>query len=82
MKLRCIYCAHTWECDERPSVCPSCATPFTLTVTPDTPIFDLAMALDQNGRTLDFELRAKLPERHPEHMDVALACEPDEDTNR
>ena len=74
MKFRCIYCAHTWECDERPPSCPNCATPFTLTVTPDTPIFDLAMALDRNGRALDFELRARLPEKHPEHMDLSLAA--------
>ena len=74
MKFRCIYCAHTWECDERPPACPNCSTPFTLTVTPDTPLFDLAMALDRNGRSLDFELRARLPEKHPEHMDVALAA--------
>lgn len=79
MKLRCIYCAHTWECDERPPECPSCATPFSLTVTPDTPSFDLAMALDKNGRELDFTLRARLPEQHPEHMDVAMACAPEDD---
>lgn len=79
MNLRCIYCAHTWECDERPPECPSCATPFSLTVTPDTPSFDLAMALDKNGRELDFTLRARLPEQHPEHMDVAMACAPEDD---
>jgi len=73
VKFRCIYCAHAWEGDDRPPGCPNCATPFSLTVTTDTPIFDLAMALDRNGRALDFELRARLPEQHPEHMDVALA---------
>ena len=78
MNLRCIYCAHTWACDDRPPACPSCATPFSLTVTPDTSIFDLAMALDRNGRDLDFELRARLPEQHPQHMDVALAVWPDD----
>lgn len=77
MKFRCIYCAHTFDCAERPAACPSCATSFTLTVTPDTPIFDLAMALDRNGRELDFTLRARLPEQHPEHMDVALAVAPE-----
>lgn len=80
MKFRCIYCAHTWEGDDRPPGCPNCATPFSLTVTTDTPLFDLAMALDRNGRTLDFELRARLPEQHPEHMDIALACAPEPDT--
>lgn len=73
MKFRCIYCTHVFEADERPAECPGCTTPFSLTVTPDTPIFDLAMALDQNGRDLDFSLRARLPEQHPERMDVALA---------
>lgn len=73
MKFRCIYCTHAWECETRPDACPSCATSFSLTVTPDTPILDLAMALDRNGRELDFELRARLPEQHPEHMDVTMA---------
>lgn len=77
MKFRCIYCAHVFECEARPEKCPNCATPFSLTVTRDTPIFDIAMALDRNGREIDFTLRARLPEKHPEHMDVALAVAPD-----
>lgn len=74
MKIQCIYCQHIWECDERPPACPNCATPFTLTVTPDTPLRKIVRALRTNGRTLSFDLRARLPEKHPEHMDVAMAA--------
>lgn len=77
MKFRCIYCTHVFEAPELPPACPSCAATFTLVVKPETTVFDLAMAVDRNGRELDFDLRARLPQDHPEHMDVALACAPD-----
>ncbi|HNC23989.1 MAG TPA: hypothetical protein PLU52_07265 [Opitutaceae bacterium] len=80
MKIQCIYCQHIWECDERPPACPSCATKFSLTITPDTPLRKIVRSLRANGRTLSIDLRARLPERHPEHMDVALACAPEPDT--
>lgn len=73
MKFRCIYCAHAFEAEALPPACPSCAATFTMVVKPETKLFDLAMAVDKNGRELDFDLRARLPQGHPEHMDVALA---------
>lgn len=77
MKFRCIYCTHTFDSPERPAACPNCATPFTLTVTQGTPIFDIAMALERNGHELNFTLRARLPETHTERVDVTLAAGPD-----
>ena len=68
MNLRCVYCAYTWKRDERPPACPRCETPFSLLVTPDTPVRDIVMAIGLNGRDLDSELRARLPEQHPLHI--------------
>lgn len=79
MNLRCIYCDHAFEAAALPPCCPACSTPFSLTVTPDTPLRRVIRALRKNDRNLDFELRARLPEHHPEHMDVALACDPEDD---
>ena len=49
---------------------------------PPPPLHRVVRALRKNGRSMSFDLRANMPEKHPDHMDVALACEPDEDTDR
>jgi hypothetical protein len=82
MKYRCIYCTHVYEADALPPACPSCATPLSLTVTPETTLFDLAMAVDRNGHELAFDLERRptaIP-TGPRPMDFALACAPEHDT--
>lgn len=56
MKLRCIYCNQSFECEARPSACPHCAVSFSITITPDTPVFEIARAVDKNGFEATFNL--------------------------
>ncbi len=70
MKLRCFYCHTLFECAERPPACPHCAVPFSITITPETPVFEIAMAVEKNGYEATFNLK---PRNAPlEHKVIAV----------
>lgn len=59
MKLRCIYCQLTFECEALPEKCPHCTATLSLTITPDTQVFEIVRAAAKNDVEVTFNLRPR-----------------------